>query len=207
MSDAKTRSANLERMLKNILRDVQQRHPKLSIEFTFSQTVGNKPTAQFKVRYEKQEDRKIVNKANKMLKRELAKIDIGTPWVKNIGTGSDVFLTLSTPSIMRAPMLAKTIAHLVEAGHEDLAEQLTEVVAAPPRAFLHLPAEAEGKVTEAYLKMTSVKSALDAMHEIPKDLMPLYKETNKAMDLLGKAKDSVYQARMLARKMFRKMGG
>lgn len=60
---------------------------------------------------------------------------------------------------------------------------------------------AEKSLTDAYLSVHSLKADLDAMHEIPHQLDRIYKALLKSSDVIGKAKDIVYNARMQARRV------
>ena len=67
-------------------------------------------------------------------------------------------------------------------------------------------AEADKKLSEAYLALHSFKAGLDAMHEIPPDLLPLYRQCMKALDKLHDAKTEAYQLTMMTSKVLRSMG-
>lgn len=69
----------------------------------------------------------------------------------------------------------------------------------------HKAAEADGKMTEAYLALHSFKAGLDDMHEIPAYLQPLYKQVMKALDKLTDAKAEAYQLSMMTRRTFQSM--
>jgi hypothetical protein len=131
VADYSARLDNLERMVHNILRDVRQRHSKLDIDWVYNQSAGKSGTyIQFKVRYKDSSDHKLAQAAVRMIKRELEKLNIGRPAVQRLKVGSDIFVLVDKPMIMRTPMLAHTIAQLVEAGHQDLADQLLDVATA-----------------------------------------------------------------------------
>lgn len=57
----------------------------------------------------------------------------------------------------------------------------------------HKAAEAEKKLSEAYLALHSFKAGLDAMHEIPDYLKPLYRQTLRTLDKLNPAQQEVTQ--------------
>ena len=70
----------------------------------------------------------------------------------------------------------------------------------------HKAAEAEGKLSEAYLALHTFKAGLDAMHEIPPSLKPLYQQCLKALDKLHPAQQEATQLTGMTRKALRSMG-
>lgn len=72
---------------------------------------------------------------------------------------------------------------------------------------MHLPAEADDLVGQAYNKLASFKSAMDTMEEIPDHLMPIYRQATKAMNVVGNARQETNQLKEMVRREFRRMGG
>lgn len=77
-------------------------------------------------------------------------------------------------------------------------ERSAKTAANPP---LHKPAEADEALAKAYLALHAFKAAFDDMHEIPKSLEAVYKQTMKAAEAVGKARESTYQLREMARRL------
>ena len=69
----------------------------------------------------------------------------------------------------------------------------------------HLAAEADEAMTEAYLKLHSMKAAFDRMEEIPNGLKPLYDQILKAAGTVDKKE--TYQLRMMTKKYHEKYHG
>jgi hypothetical protein len=67
-------------------------------------------------------------------------------------------------------------------------------------------AEAEKKMSEAYLALHSFKAGLDAMHEIPDYLKPLYQQVMKALDKLHPAQQEATQLAGMTRRVLQSMG-
>ena len=65
----------------------------------------------------------------------------------------------------------------------------------------HEPAKADETLTKVYLSLHSFKFGFDQMEEIPKNFLPIYDQTMKALDLVQKAQKETYQLRMMARKL------
>lgn len=63
------------------------------------------------------------------------------------------------------------------------------------------------KLSESYRALHSFKAGLDAMEEIPADLMPLYQQVMKALDKLVKAQDEAHQLAEMTRKTVKTMFG
>lgn len=74
---------------------------------------------------------------------------------------------------------------------------------APFESVTHKAGIADDKLAEAYLALHSFKAGLDGMDEIPKDLLPLYRQALKALDAITTARQETYQTRMMARKVMR----
>ena len=74
---------------------------------------------------------------------------------------------------------------------------------ADPKFLAWKPAEADDAMGEAYRTLISFKLGLDRMEEIPKDLLPLYDQAGKAIDLIVKAQRETYQLREMARRAVR----
>ena len=64
----------------------------------------------------------------------------------------------------------------------------------------HRAAEAEHSAGDAYMSALSLKSAFDAMEEVPNSLMPMYKQVMKVMNLAAQTKQEALQLTMWARK-------
>ena len=74
---------------------------------------------------------------------------------------------------------------------------LLEKMASRGNMSLHVPREVDDMVAGAYTKLIGFKMEMDQMHEMPPVVLPLYKETMKAMDALRKAGKHTYQLRMM----------
>ena len=70
----------------------------------------------------------------------------------------------------------------------------------------HKAAEAEKKLSEAYLALHSFKAGLDAMEEIPNYLRPLYEQTMLALDKLHPAKQEAGQLVDMTSRVLRSVG-
>lgn len=70
----------------------------------------------------------------------------------------------------------------------------------------HKASEAEKKMSEAYLALHSFKAGLDAMHEIPNTLKPLYGQVLKALDALHPAQQEATQLAGMTRRALQLMG-
>lgn len=73
-------------------------------------------------------------------------------------------------------------------------------------AVTHKAAEAEKKMSEAYLALHSFKAGLDAMEEIPASLKPLYGQVLKALDALQPAQREAAQLAGMTRRALQSMG-
>lgn len=71
----------------------------------------------------------------------------------------------------------------------------------PFESVLHKAAEADDALTKVYLALHSLKFGLDGMEEIPKDLLPLYRQIMKTLDTVTTAQKETYQTRMMVRKI------
>ncbi len=65
----------------------------------------------------------------------------------------------------------------------------------------HKPAEADAAVTKGYLALHSFKYGFDQMEEIPKNLLPTYDQTMKALDAVQNAQREIHQLMMMARRL------
>ena len=71
----------------------------------------------------------------------------------------------------------------------------------------HKAAEAENKLSEAYLALHSFKAGLDAMEEIPRsDLQPLYDQCMKVLGNIHPAQQEAHQLAQMTSKVLRSMG-
>jgi hypothetical protein len=66
---------------------------------------------------------------------------------------------------------------------------------------LDRPVTADKMAHDATAALSTFKQGFDSMEEIPSNLMPYYKQTMKAIDLLAKAAEETYQLRMMIRRM------
>ena len=69
----------------------------------------------------------------------------------------------------------------------------------------HKAAEAEKKMSEAYLALHSYKAGLDAMDEIPASLKPLYQQVLKTLDKLHPAQQEATQLAGMTRRVLQSM--
>ena len=69
----------------------------------------------------------------------------------------------------------------------------------------HKAAEAEKKISEAYLALHSFKAGLDAMDEVPSYLTPIYKQCLKAIDKVTSGHQEAVQLAGMTRKVLQSM--
>lgn len=69
---------------------------------------------------------------------------------------------------------------------------------------MHLPAQADEALAEAYRALMSFKGALDQMQEIPSDLQPYYRQIMKAADAVVGARKESYQLREMVKRLARR---
>lgn len=67
----------------------------------------------------------------------------------------------------------------------------------------HKAAEADEAVGDAYRKLTSMKTEMDAFEEIPRHLVVLYREIMTAMNAIGKARKHTNQVREMVKRAIR----
>lgn len=78
-----------------------------------------------------------------------------------------------------------------------------EAMASRGNLSLHIPAEAENLLAQAYTRLHTFKAELDQMDELNPALKQLYRKVMGAVDKITKAKDDVYNLRMQTRKLSR----
>lgn len=67
----------------------------------------------------------------------------------------------------------------------------------------HKAAEADEATGSAYNKLASMKAEMDNFHEIPRHLVPLYRQIMTAMQALGKARQETNQTREMVKRAIR----